>query len=287
MAPSAITPVTAPVLDHVGFIVAELAAVRGLLDALGLRYTLRADHTRSNAGGELVSAGSSQHAVMLHNGYIEFMQITDVQAGHQLSPAVGVRFGLHVLALGTRDAQACRVDLARKGVAVGPLLNWARQVSEGDTVGLAKFCYFDSRWDPHDPSYICWVQHLTPELLRPPQLLCHENGALGLTGIVYRGPRAAARSWSEQLLAAGASLAAQQAGGLVLSLGNASIGIEFDEAMSAVLPVALELAFSDCADVRARCAALGVSVRDLGAGAFELDLARQLGLDWICRPAVN
>ena len=80
-------------LDHVGFIVEDLPASRALFAGLGFTLTERADHTRTNAQGEKVSAGSSQHSIMLGTGYIELMQITDRQAGHQ-RVLVGVRRAL-------------------------------------------------------------------------------------------------------------------------------------------------------------------------------------------------
>jgi catechol 2,3-dioxygenase-like lactoylglutathione lyase family enzyme len=99
-------PTQAIDLDHVGFIVQDLSAARDLFVDLGFVLTERADHTRSDAQGLTVSAGSSQHSIMLEVGYIELMQITDARAGHQLTPATGERYGLHVLALGCADARA-------------------------------------------------------------------------------------------------------------------------------------------------------------------------------------
>ena len=90
-------------LDHIGFIVPELAAARVLFEGLGFTLTGRADHTRRDAEGRVVPAGSAQHSVMFDTGYIELMQITDPLAGHQLTPAMRERFGLHVLALGALE----------------------------------------------------------------------------------------------------------------------------------------------------------------------------------------
>ena len=97
-------------LDHIGFIVEDLIAARDLFTDLGFTLTQRADHTRTDAQGRTVSAGSSQHSIMLGTGYIELMQITDRQAGHQLTPAADHRYGMHVLALGTSDAHACHAQ---------------------------------------------------------------------------------------------------------------------------------------------------------------------------------
>ena len=272
-------------LDHIGFIVRDLEQVAMLISQLGFCQTRRADHTRTDSRGAVVSAGSAQRSVMLHNGYIEFMQITDPLAGHQLTPALAVRHGLHVLALGSNDAAACRAALASAGVALGPLLHWSRQIYDADCQGEARFCYFDSRWEAHDPSYICWVQHLTPELMRPPHLLQHDNQSLGLSALVYRGPQPLAEAWVAQLLASGAQQALPRAGGVDVVYPNARISVEFDSALQRVLPSAIGLTLQDTRWLRTRCARLGLPLRELDGGAFALDLQQQLGVDWIFRPA--
>ena len=271
-------------LDHAGFIVRDLSSSCNLLERLGFRITVRADHTRTNDQGKTVPAGSSQRSVMFHRGYIEIMQITDPTAGHQLTPATRVRHGLHVIALGTRDAAACHAACIRRGVKVGALLDWSRPIREGRVSGLARFCYFDSRWDPHDPSYICWVQHMTPELIRPHGLMEHANGAQALVGVQYRGPKRLAQSWARQLIGAGASAHRKRAGGFTVNFHDARFDIEVDETLPSVLPGALVLAGQDLAGMRRRCAAMGVATQDGPNGELALDLRAELGVHWVLLP---
>jgi hypothetical protein len=276
-------------LDHVGFIVPDLVAASVLMAQLGFRQTQRADHTRTDERGQLVSAGSSQHSIMLENGYIELMQITDPSKGHPLASAPTVRFGLHILALGTFNAAACHAFCQSRGVAVGPLLHWARPVKETGADGMARFAYFGSAWSPPDPSYVCWVQHLTPELMRPPQLLRHDNRAMSLVGVQYRGPRQLAMKWRDQLVAAGARpidvATTLGSSAIELQLPNASITISVDERLPAVTPQALVLEFSDCATLLVNCEKLGIAVQKLASGAFSVDLTGALGMHLICKPA--
>ena len=271
-------------LDHVGFIVPDLEAARELLAQLGFTLTARANHTRTDAHGALVSAGSSQHSIMLGNGYVEIMQITDPAAGHQLALAPTARYGVHVVAFGTADASDCHAGCVRNGVPAGPVLHWARQINEGVIRGTALFAYFGSTWQPTDPSYLCWVEHRTPGLLRSPQLLRHDNHALGLVALCYRGPQAQARQWSRQLLAAGMRLVREREDGIDLSLPNATLQIDFDEQQTSVLPSALVFELSDGTWLRERCAALGLGVRVSADGAFDVDLVAQLGVHCIFRP---
>lgn len=190
-------------LDHVGFIIPDLSAAHALFAALGFTLTARADHTRRDSHGRVVPAGSSQHSVMLSTGYVELMQITDTEAGHQLTPAMRERFGLHVLALGTADAQACHADRVRAGLPAGPVMDWSRPVTTPERSGMARFLYFDTPWHPGDPSYLCWVHHATPELVRSPSLVRHANGAVSLRGVHYVGPAPALEAWATRLQQAG------------------------------------------------------------------------------------
>lgn len=273
--------------DHVGFIVPDLAAASQLMAQIGFTQTLRADHTRTDEQGQLVSAGSSQHSIMLERGYIELMQITDPTKGHQLAPATSVRFGLHILALGTANATDCHALCQSRGVSVGPLLRWSRPVNETGASGVAQFAYFGSAWTPQDPSYVCWVQHITPELMRLPPLLRHGNGALALVGVQYRGPWQLAQRWCDQLLAAGATLRTAPPGRqeFALQLPNALITIALDETLPSVVPHALVLEFSDCTVLTANCARLGIPVQKWVDGTLAVDLTPTLGMFLICRGA--
>ena len=274
-APQAPDPVD---LDHVGFIVPDLDAARALFEGLGFALTTRADHTRRDAEGRVVPAGSSQHSVMFGTGYIELMQITDPQAGHQLTPAMRERFGLHVLALGTPDAAACHAARQRAGLEVGAVMDWSRPVTTPERSGLARFLYFDTRWSAGDPSYVCWVHHATPELVRSPSLLRHANGATALRGLRYAGPRAALRAWGRRLVQAGAVAAAGFDGTGRLSLGQSWIELVPDEAMARVLPVGLTIAYPSLEPLRAAAQRLGLAAAVQGADALSIALGSDFGL---------
>lgn len=278
-------PVTG--LDHAGFIVQDLDRSGALLEQLGFRLTARADHTRTQADGQTVSAGSSQRSVMFGRGYVEIMQITDPAAGHQLTPATRVRHGLHVIALGTDSAARCHAACAARGVQVGPLLDWSRPVRDGAMQGTARFRYFDSHWDAHDPSYICWVQHMTPELIRPPGSMDHANGARALAGVQYRGSKALASAWARQLTRAGASTSRPRAGGFTLRFGDARFDVEADAGPGMVLPSALVMDAADVPWMRRRCAQVGVATLDGPRGELALDLRAELGLHWVLLPVAD
>ncbi len=84
---------------------------------------------------------------------------------------------------------------------------------------------------------------------------------------------------------AGPSTAPSHDGAVVFP--NARFLVDFDEGLQAVRPAMLELGFSDCDWLRAKCLELGVAVRELDDGALDLDLDldRQFGMHWLCVPA--
>jgi catechol 2,3-dioxygenase-like lactoylglutathione lyase family enzyme len=250
-------------LDHVGFIIPDLSAARALFEALGFTLTSRADHTRRDSEGRVVPAGSSQHSVMLGTGYVELMQITDPEAGHQLTPAMRERFGLHVLALGTADAAACHADRVRAGLRVGPVMDWSRPVTTPERSGTARFLYFDTPWQPGAPSYLCWVHHATPELVRSPSLVRHGNGAVSLRGVHYVGPEAGLGAWATQLQQAGAGAPAPGPGAaqLRLALGSCWLELLADDAEPCVRPSGLTFGLVEPQAIAEAARRVGLPVR--------------------------
>lgn len=269
-------------LDHVGLIVRDLQAAHDAMAALGFTLTARADHTMTTADGRTVSAGSSQHAIMLGHGYIELMQITDPLAGHQLAAAPQERFGLHILALATPDAEAAHAAFLANGQVVGPVRRWSRPVDEADRKGLARFVYFDAPWVPQDASYLCWVQHLTPELMRASDAPVHANGALSVQAIHYAGPPAAALGWIDHLQQFG--MAGHPVNGHTrIDLGLSHLDVHAQAGLARLAPLALEIRFRTLNEIRAHCRAAGWPVTEEASGTLRIDLRAPLGLELLCK----
>ncbi len=275
--PQDTAPLSSVGLDHVGLIVPDLEAARALWAGLGFTLTARADHTRTLPDGRRVPAGSSQHSVMLQAGYIELMQITDASAGHPLTSAMRQRFGLHILALASEDPPALHRALAARRCALSPVMDWARPVSEGAVQGLARFQFFDTPWQTEDASYLCWVRHLTPELMRPPALLRHENGALALDGLAYTGSLAGCAQWARRLAQFG--LVAEAAGQIPLGEARLQLrpsrerGTDTAHTAPAARPESLQLRFADPGALATRARALGLPTTAAPDG-FDIDLGQ-------------
>jgi catechol 2,3-dioxygenase-like lactoylglutathione lyase family enzyme len=264
-------------LDHAGLIVRDLAHSHAQMAALGFTLTARADHTMTNAQGQVVPAGSAQHSVMLESGYVELMQIIDPAAGHPLTPAIGVRFGMHILALGTDDAAATHAGYRALGQPIGPLRHWARPVQDGDRSGLARFAFFDAPWEARDPSYLCWVQHLTPDLIRPPGATVHANTATALAAVHYAGPPGTAAAWCDRLRTLGVPMRRRGATA-ELDLGNGRLRVTEANGLKAMVPVRLDLQVRSLDQVRACCTQANLTMQTDAEGAIVVDMQASLGI---------
>lgn len=267
-------------LDHVGYIVPDLAEVAAVMEALGFVLTPRAEHTRTLPDGTVASAGSAQRSLMLRQGYIEFMEIFDPSAGHMLASARSARDGLHILALGTSNADTTHAGCTRR-MAVGPVLQWSRPGP--DSASSLQFRFFGAPWQPGEPSYLCWVEHLTPAALRPAGSLGHRNGADTLVRLAYRGGAIPAAAWAQRLQSAGAVPQRRDAVERELRIGNARVTVLSTPGPAPVVPHELTLSVARperlCADAKA----LGIPVSRDEHGTC-LDLRQLLGMRWHCVP---
>lgn len=280
-------------LDHVGFIVADLEVVSQIFLDLGFTLTTRAEHTRTLPDGRVVSAGSAQRSLMLTHGYVEFMEIVDPAAGHLLASAPTVRHGLHVLAFGTSDARATHTACAAAGLDVGPtVMDWRRAVEEPGASGMAHFRFFGAEWTADDPSFLCWVEHRTPHLLRPPACLAHPNRARALTEVGYGGGHNSVRSWARRLkqgvgITDGSPDPSDPTDNVVqdvLLSGDARIEVRSDRSTRACEPARPAFITLQVEDLDRLCAGAdhcGIPCRRT-AGRADLDLRAVLGLQWRC-----
>ena len=166
-------------LDHTGLAVRDLDAARDLFVRLGFTLTPREALTKPGPDGKPLSTGADNHVFMLEQGYQELITITDPAAGHMLLPRLERYWGLHIIIVETDDAEGDCDKLARAGIPVSPCVTWGREVPGR---GEARFRFFVVM-DPAAPECVLGVvQHLTPELLRTPELLVHANGAKAIRG---------------------------------------------------------------------------------------------------------
>lgn len=263
-------------LDHVGLIVPDLQAAHDLWRALGFNLTSRADHTRTDPQGHRVPAGSSQHSVMLSDGYIELMQITDPLAGHPLTQAMQQRYGLHILAIATPNAHATHQALSVRACPISAVMDWSRPVKEGDFESMARFSFFDTPWRSSDPAYVCWVQHLTPDCIRRPGSTTHANGAQALRSVIFEGVGYDCVEWTQRLASLGLAPKVNQDKDsenqdAVFDLGNSKLWVHAIPSSDRILPSAIQIEVDDVAVILKRAQACQLTVVMQGPD-FEIDL---------------
>jgi catechol 2,3-dioxygenase-like lactoylglutathione lyase family enzyme len=189
-------------LDHTGLGVPDLEAARARFAALGFTLTSREALTRPGPDGMPVVSGADNHVFMMERGYQELIAITDASLGHMLVPRLERYWGLHIVVLASDDVEADRAAFVARGVAATPCATWGREVPGR---GAAQFRFFMVAEQDAPEALLAIVQHLTPERLRTPELLNHENGAVALNGCVLHAVdhAAAANRYARILGAAG------------------------------------------------------------------------------------
>lgn len=158
-----------PDLDHVAVAAKDLGALHAAYERLGFRLTPLSQQSGAVRPGEPDQLwGTANRCAFLRSGYIELLGILEPSLPlNRLDQLLARYEGMHVLAFGTRDAEA---TASRLGV---PMARLARQV-QGEKVAfrLARTGFPEGR--------VQFCQHLSREVLWAPRWLDHPNGALAL-----------------------------------------------------------------------------------------------------------
>jgi len=168
-------------LDHVGVAVRDLDAGFDRYSRLGFRLTSRSLHAGAIvAGGPVQPWGSGNHCAMLTEGYLEVIGLTDPALPSSVKNLVARYEGLHIVAIGCRDADETHAALAAAGLPVEGVRALERDASFGvhdEQTRRARFrnLYVDRTAYPE--ARFLFIEHLTRDVLWQPHLLEHPNGA--------------------------------------------------------------------------------------------------------------
>lgn len=179
-------------LDHVGVVGRDMDALLAAYRRLGFEPTqprpiLRRDGRSSDA----VPLGQSGAHLVFASGYVELAAVHTRSPAHHLAPWLGHGPGLHILALGTEDAQATHSRCEERGLQPLPLARASREIGYGERHGEARFEWFMLPPASTPEGLLCMVRHLTPELVFQPAVQRHPNGASTLAGVYLVTPRPA------------------------------------------------------------------------------------------------
>lgn len=164
--------------DHVLIAVRDLAAAADAWRRLGFRLTPRGGHPEW---------GTANHCVMFADDYLELIGLVAEPSGTTAARLQSFLAeqgeGVAGLALATRDgAAACR-DLNAAGVAAAEPQSLSRklELEGGSVTPLFSVVRLPEQSLPGVGTILC--QHLTPELLRRPDWLEHDNAAVGVSSL--------------------------------------------------------------------------------------------------------
>ncbi|MGA8048970.1 MAG: VOC family protein, partial [Burkholderiales bacterium] len=179
------------VLDHVAHFVPDLDAAATAMEALG--FVVTPYSAQSTPEGP---TGTANRCVMLEEGYIELLSpIADTPHARRTREAMERYRGIHILALGTPDAEGEHARLARHGFAPLPYVELQRDVEMQDAA-MCRAHFGVVRVPPQamPEGRVQFVEQKTPECLWQPRWLAHENGVTALAGVfvVARDPAAVA-----------------------------------------------------------------------------------------------
>jgi hypothetical protein len=271
------------VLDHVGHFVPDLGAAAAALEALG--FVLTPYSAQATPEGP---TGTANRCVMLEQGYIELLApVADTPHARRTREALARYTGVHILALGTPDAQAERARLERHGFAPLPLVNLEREVGAADgATRRAGFAVARTAPETMREGRVQFVEHRTPELLWQARWLAHANGVTGLAAVfvVANDPAAVAARYARF-----AALAPRPAGALVrlpTARGEVVVGRRKDlarllgRAPAAPALAGYALACRDARKLLARCRHAGIVARARGK-LYSASLPATLGSAWL------
>lgn len=275
-------PPIASGIDHPVIAVRDMAAGRAAYKRLGFTVTPRGRHREW---------GTGNWCIMFEKNYLELRGIIDPAAqnpAHRL-PA---RDGLMGIAFATHDAEATYVALSHSGFRPQPVKRLTRdfELPEGVVQPRFSLCFLSAAEMPGLMSVV-FCQHLTPELLRRPEWLRHENGIVGVqtvTSVVPNLPVAAetyARLFGDDAIEQSGDRLAIRAGDhhtIELMTPNAArdtwaaSDVRLDDPNGRLLSLSLEVAGANHAE---RCLATsGVEFQRTSSGSIRIPPGETCGV---------
>ncbi|HEX4571404.1 MAG TPA: VOC family protein [Dongiaceae bacterium] len=168
-------------IDHSLLGVRDLEEARSRFTGLGFTLTPRGRH---------IGWGTANYCIMFEAGYVELLGIVDpAQFTNNLDKFLAQREGLLGLAFGSDDAAALGQALAAAGFhPEGPkALKRALELPEGEVLPAFELLFLPPEELPDLRAFFC--RHLSPEIVRRPAWLGHENGARRLAGLTIASDR--------------------------------------------------------------------------------------------------
>ncbi len=204
-------------LDHVGWLVGDLSAASNAFNRLGFRVTAPGTLKTGGDAGTLQDLGQRSAHVMFADTYVELTAVAAAMPPTHLARYMA-RPGLVILALRVPDVAAAHRALAATAVSVTAVAHSERPVDYGPAgrQGTARFHWFMCVAEDFPELLVCFVQHLTPELVFQPAVAAHDYQVVALSHVLLFTSDIAQTRARYQRLAAAVALDETPAGLILL-----------------------------------------------------------------------
>jgi hypothetical protein len=176
-------------LDHVGWMVPDMAVAAGVMARLGLALTPYSEHTvRNPASGALEPSGTANRLAMLPIGYLEILtpvDNADTPARRHVEGMIARHTGVHLVACTVADAEADAKRLAAAGFRMQPTVHLRRQIeAESGAPAEVAFTVVRPAFEHFPEGRVQLLTHHTPDHMWQRRYLPAGNAIQALSEVV-------------------------------------------------------------------------------------------------------
>lgn len=175
-------------LDHVAHFVPDMAAAHQEFNRLGFVQTPYTEHRHMIDGeAQAVPSGTANRCIMLHEGYIELITVSDATTplGERSATQMERYVGLHLIAFSCADPEGVQGRLSLTGFHPEPLVKLRRPVSlarGGEEDASFTLCRVRPKDMPE--GQVFYLAHHTEKIVWQDRWLHHGNGIFALRDVV-------------------------------------------------------------------------------------------------------
>lgn len=177
-------------LDHIGWMVPDMAAASAALERLGLLLTPYSEHANLDpATGALVPTGTANRLAMLPTGYLEILTpvagIASPLADH-VRGCIARYTGVHLVAFSVADAASETSAITGRGFTMQSPAHLRRTIegADGRAVEVA-FTVARPAFEQFPEGRVQVLSHHTPEHMWQERYLPRETALTALAGVTY------------------------------------------------------------------------------------------------------
>ncbi|MFM1815618.1 MAG: hypothetical protein RLZ98_2313 [Pseudomonadota bacterium] len=172
-------------LDHVGWMVADIAAAAATFERLGFRLTPYSVHgDRDPETGAMKPMGSANRLIMLGDGYLEILTPVagvNTPVAQHMRGCIARNPGVHLVAFTVADAEEDAKRVAAAGFDLQPTVHLRRTIEGQDGHETeVSFTVMRARFDAVPEARIQVLTHHTPDEVWQPRYVGNALGVWGL-----------------------------------------------------------------------------------------------------------